>query len=564
MGYPIQQQVSPKYFKPFDERSQVTNAAARNALARKFPRMHVVTENDEMEWVLRPMPGGQTLTAWGTDDAHWEVAGAGTGEVTLAQLEAVRTSIQPSSPPSSSYTLQLADAGTMVLLEPPGTCRIPAGESVRFPLGTKIELMNNGPGQLTVVGDLGVALIAPTGSSTLAADGSSIRLFQRAPNEWVLTGGSGEVGSTEARPRLSELLPASGPVGTLVRLTGTNLTGVTAVRLTGVLVPGFLVESATSLTFPVPVGATAGQALVTVTAPGGTSNGLDFTVVFLALPQLAAPTNGQVVPTSTSSLTVTASTIAQAIGYKLYRSTGNAPFVQVGAPLAPTFVDTDLEADTTYFYQWQALGDGSTYTDSPRGAALSGATPPKAVQTTVYDDSDESFCTFTGEWTAYIGPWHGEGASNDRIHVSGLVFAEENPLPTFTTGVLSVAGTPEEGIQVYGFGESSITKLYLQPLPSPTAANEAWYELAAFGNAGLGFAFQPGGDPLDPNSYHISNAPHTYYAQVKSVVMVSFWGLPRGHYRLRLVKQVNAVAGDTDASTKYSGVDGVRVHTRIY
>ena len=85
-------------------------------------------------------------------------------------------------------------------------------------------------------------------------------------------------------PSLNSLNPASGPVGTAVVITGTNLTGTTAVSFNGTAAT-FAVNSATQITATVPAGATSG--LVTVTTPGGTSNGLAFTV----LPPAPALTN---------------------------------------------------------------------------------------------------------------------------------------------------------------------------------------------------------------------------------------------------------------------------------
>ncbi len=76
-GFAEQAQVSPKYFKPFDERLEAADAAARNAIPRKYARMRVVTLSDQATWRLKACPGGQTLATWGTDDSHWDTADAG-------------------------------------------------------------------------------------------------------------------------------------------------------------------------------------------------------------------------------------------------------------------------------------------------------------------------------------------------------------------------------------------------------------------------------------------------------------------------------------------------------
>ncbi|MGY3089213.1 hypothetical protein ACVWYF_002253 [Hymenobacter sp. UYAg731] len=83
-------------------------------------------------------------------------------------------------------------------------------------------------------------------------------------------------------PTLTSLSPASGGPGTALTLTGTNLAGTTAVAFAGtgpvVLSTGFTVNTAgTQLTgVLVPPGAATG--LVTASTPGGTSNGLAFTL----------------------------------------------------------------------------------------------------------------------------------------------------------------------------------------------------------------------------------------------------------------------------------------------
>ena len=65
-------------------------------------------------------------------------------------------------------------------------------------------------------------------------------------------------------------------MGTSVVITGTNLTGVTAVKFNGTTAT-FTTSTATSVTATVPTGATTGK--ITVTTPGGTAtSATDFTV----------------------------------------------------------------------------------------------------------------------------------------------------------------------------------------------------------------------------------------------------------------------------------------------
>ncbi|MBF9239898.1 IPT/TIG domain-containing protein [Hymenobacter sp. BT683] len=83
-------------------------------------------------------------------------------------------------------------------------------------------------------------------------------------------------------PALTSFTPTSGFAGTVVTLTGTNLTGATSVRFNGTAATPFTVVSATRITATLPAGATTGT--VSVTASGGTATS---TGVFTVL---AAPT----------------------------------------------------------------------------------------------------------------------------------------------------------------------------------------------------------------------------------------------------------------------------------
>jgi Zn-dependent metalloprotease len=69
-------------------------------------------------------------------------------------------------------------------------------------------------------------------------------------------------------PTVTSFNPTSGLEGTSVAITGTNLTAASAVRFNGTAASTFTVNSATSITATVPVGATTGP--ISVTVPGGT------------------------------------------------------------------------------------------------------------------------------------------------------------------------------------------------------------------------------------------------------------------------------------------------------
>jgi hypothetical protein len=69
-------------------------------------------------------------------------------------------------------------------------------------------------------------------------------------------------------PTLTAFSPGSGPVGTVITLTGTGFTSATAVTFNGIAAPNYTVVSATGITVTVPEGATTGR--IAVIAPTGT------------------------------------------------------------------------------------------------------------------------------------------------------------------------------------------------------------------------------------------------------------------------------------------------------
>jgi len=78
-------------------------------------------------------------------------------------------------------------------------------------------------------------------------------------------------------PTVTGFLPTSGPVGTVVTLTGSDFSGATVLAFNGAAATSFTVDSATQITATVPLAATTGT--IAVTTPGGTAaSATSFTV----------------------------------------------------------------------------------------------------------------------------------------------------------------------------------------------------------------------------------------------------------------------------------------------
>lgn len=105
----------------------------------------------------------------------------GTGNVVLSE---VATNAQ-----TASYTLVAADKAKMVEMNvsTANNLTVPTNASVPFPVGTKIDILQVGAGQTTIVAASGVTVNATPGLKIRAQWGSAT-LIKRAENTWVLVG----------------------------------------------------------------------------------------------------------------------------------------------------------------------------------------------------------------------------------------------------------------------------------------------------------------------------------------------------------------------------------------
>jgi len=89
----------------------------------------------------------------------------------------------------TTYTLVLADAGKFVTLNNADAIAltVPLESSVNYAIGTSIDLVQLGAGQVTVAGAGGVTVNATPGLK-LRAQYSAATLVKTASNTWVLVG----------------------------------------------------------------------------------------------------------------------------------------------------------------------------------------------------------------------------------------------------------------------------------------------------------------------------------------------------------------------------------------
>ncbi|MBI0317507.1 IPT/TIG domain-containing protein [Streptomyces javensis] len=151
-----------------------------------------------------------------------------------------------------------------------------------FTQATAVRFGPNFALSYTVVSATQITAVAPPGSGTV-----QITVTTPAGTS------NGVAFGYAAAPTLTAISPATGPAagGTTVTLTGTNLLGATAVRFGAVNATSFTVMSATQITAVAPPG--SGTVQVTVTTPGGTSNGVSYTYVAVPAPVLTSVSPGQ-------------------------------------------------------------------------------------------------------------------------------------------------------------------------------------------------------------------------------------------------------------------------------
>ena len=99
-------------------------------------------------------------------------------------------SLTPISQKTDSYTLAaLTERDSLIEINKASatTLTIPADASVNFPVGTSIDILQTGAGQVTIAGAGGVTVNATPGLK-LRTQWSSATLFKRAANTWVVYG----------------------------------------------------------------------------------------------------------------------------------------------------------------------------------------------------------------------------------------------------------------------------------------------------------------------------------------------------------------------------------------
>jgi IPT/TIG domain/Proprotein convertase P-domain len=233
-----------------------------------------------LDWYVTPPSGDYRLrVSYGFMDDDWRETDYSDDPFTIAAVEPWILDFAPTS----------GGVGTVVTLN--GT---------DFTGATAVAFHGTAATSVTVDNDWQITATVPAGATTGT-------IAVTTPGG---TGYSDDPFTVIPAPTVSGFAPTSGPVGTVVTLTGTHLTGATVVAFHGTAATSVTVDNDWQITATVPAGATTGT--IAVTTPGGSAaSAASFTVI---QPLTVTAPNGGETYAKYSSQTATWSTPAQTTG----------------------------------------------------------------------------------------------------------------------------------------------------------------------------------------------------------------------------------------------------------
>ena len=204
-------------------------------------------------------------------------------------------------------------------------------------------------------------------------------------------------------PTVTAVSPSSGPTagGTSVTITGTNLTGASAVKFGGTNASGYTVNSATQITATAPAGS-AGTVDITVTTAGGTSaTGASDRYTYMAAPTVTgvSPATGSTAGGTSVTITGTNFTGATAVkfGSNAASFTVNSATQITATSPAGSAGNVDITVTTAGGTSATGASDRFTYATAPSavtGAASGIGAAGATLNGTVNDNGAATTVTF--------------------------------------------------------------------------------------------------------------------------------------------------------------------------
>ena len=351
-----------------------------------------------------PTAGGTTVTITGTDLTGATAVKFGAGAATSFTVNSA-TSITATAPPASAGTIDvtvttsaatsatnLADqytyAGTPTVTGVAPTSGPTAGGTSVTITGTNltgataVTFGATPAASFTVNSATSISAVSPAGAGTVDV-------------KVTTAGGTTATSAADqytyvAAPTVASVAPTSGPhsVGTDETITGTNLTGATAVTFGATPATSFTVNSATSITATAPAGA-AGVVDVKVTTAGGTtatSAADQYTYVAAPAVTSVAPSSGPTAGGTLVTITGTSLTGATAVTFGATPATSftvnSATSITATAPAGAASV-VDITVTTAGGTSATSAADQYTYVAAPTVTSVSPTSGPSAGGTAV-------------------------------------------------------------------------------------------------------------------------------------------------------------------------------------
>jgi uncharacterized repeat protein (TIGR03803 family) len=140
-------------------------------------------------------------------------------------------------------------------------------------VGARVGMFGQGFSSSSVVkfGGVASASVTRSGSTYLTA---AVPVGAKTGAVTVTTGSTTLTSAQtfKVKPKITTFTPPSGPVGTLVTITGSGLLQATTVKFGTVAATTFTVVSDSEVTADVPTGLSPGAVTISITTPGGTAN----------------------------------------------------------------------------------------------------------------------------------------------------------------------------------------------------------------------------------------------------------------------------------------------------
>jgi Metallo-peptidase family M12B Reprolysin-like/Cadherin domain/IPT/TIG domain len=226
-------------------------------------------------------------------------------------------------------------------------------------------------------------------------------------------------------PTITSFTPTSGPVGTVVTITGTNLTGLTGVSFNGTAAVTFSATNATTATATVPAGATTGT--ISLTTPGGSAtSATSFTVA-------PAPTITSFTPTSGpvgTVVTITGTNLTGLTGVT-FNTTAAVTFTAVNATTATATVPTGATTGTI-----KATTAGGTATSA---TSFTVTAPPTITSFTPTSGPTGTSVTITGTNLTGLTAVSFNGTAAVTFSATNATTATATVPTGATTGTISVS-----------------------------------------------------------------------------------------------------------------------------